>query len=99
VGERRTFLGIPIITQEDIDREVESQEPGVYTVIRCADSAPGSGSAALRARRIRTLCEGCREVCWLDPKSYDPLAGMNLTILCMQCVAVKIQKQRDDLDG
>ena len=99
MDDRKTFLGIPIMTQADIDQAVASQEPNVYIVSRVVDTPPGYGSAALRARRLRTLCEGCREVCWLDPKSYDPTGGMKITILCMQCSLLKMAAESPDKDA
>lgn len=89
------FLGVPIITEEQINAARESQDESVYMVIRIVDD-PTAGSADLKRRRLRTPCEGCREICWLDPKSFDPLRGMNLTLLCMQCVDAKAKQEESD---
>jgi len=90
------FLGmaVPVMTEDDLDKARESQEPHVYMVTRIIDSDVTAGSSDLRARRLRTLCEGCNELCWLDPNGYDELRGVNLTILCLQCTLAKARREQ-----
>ncbi len=83
------FLGVEFnVIDDDAIREAEQDDKHhhMYGVIRCADADPNGGSPDLRRRRIRTLCEDCRALCWLDPKSYEPTAHLEHTILCLQCI-------------
>jgi RNase P subunit RPR2 len=82
------FLGIPInvVTDEEIAQEAETQTEAVsYIVMRVADETPGRMSPALQARRLRTLCEKCNELCFVDPKCLDSFRPMKVEIICMQC--------------
>lgn len=95
------FLGIPVhvLSEADIDRERASQTERIYVVGRVTDFNSGSfGSPELQRRRLRTPCEGCREICYMDPKAFDSLRGMNLTILCGHCMLARI-KAEQNTDG
>lgn len=92
------FLGIPVnvIDDGEIDRQLSSPEPKVILVRRVADTDLTWGSPAYLARRTRTLCEGCGEVCFLDPAGYAEVAILHPTILCLQCMMVRIKAIKDD---
>jgi hypothetical protein len=66
----------------------------VHMMARCIDAAGLPRPwPALAARRRRTPCEGCGEICWYDPESIiAPTAKM----LCVQCA---VEHARDDPEG
>lgn len=84
------FQGVEfnIVDQADIDRAASVDETHHYIVIRVADADPSAYSPALNRRRLRTLCEDCREVCFIDPLSFESLRGVKLRIVCAQCQVV-----------
>lgn len=90
------FLGFPINVMDDkaIQDAADSKGQHQYLVMRVADTDPDAGSFDLRKRRLRTPCEGCQEICWFDPKSFDSLRGMTLTILCSHCVLAKVKEEQ-----
>jgi hypothetical protein len=95
------FLGIEldVVDQDDIDQAAAEGGVHRYVVIRCADSDPRGGSPDLRRRRTRTLCEVCGELCWLDPKSFDPFRGMTLVITCTRCEVIRVRERKAGADG
>jgi hypothetical protein len=86
-----TFLGMKVQIVDDEDMR-NAEEGTVYVMTRVADMDPRHGSPALRARRTKTLCDSCREVCWLDPKSFDPLPA-HVKRLCAQCMIAKVKEE------
>ena len=92
------FLGIPVnvIDDEEIERQLTSTEPKIVLLRRVADTDLTQGSPGLRARRTRTLCEGCGEVCFLDPSGYAEVAILHPTLLCIQCMLVRLKAAQDD---
>jgi hypothetical protein len=92
------FLGMEfnVLDDKTIDREAALGIEHPYIVTRVADMDPDAGSLQLRARRTRTLCEVCGEVCFLDPKSFDRLAAMKLTIVCTRCMIVRNRAMIED---
>jgi hypothetical protein len=90
------FLGMELNVLEERDIEQVADEGGlhVYSCIRVADADPSAGSPELRARRKRTLCEDCGAVCWMDPKSFDSLRGVTMTIICIQCTLIRSKKEK-----
>ncbi len=91
------FLGIEMDVLDDEAIEEAEQEGNHhnYMVIRCVDSDPNAGSLALRTRRRRTPCEKCRAICWIDPKSYEPVARLQHTIICQVCMLAAIKEEKD----
>lgn len=99
VAQRKYFLGIPVVAEEDIEQGPLSGELNTYMVSRVADLPADAGSPALLARRTRTICEGCREVCWLDPAGFDELRGMAVEIICTRCAIARLQCKKAELQG
>src|ERR1700761_2048256 len=95
------FLGheINVVEQGDIDKAAEAGGVHRYVVLRGADADPAAASPDLRRRRTRTLCEVCGELCWLDPKSFDPFRGMTLIITCTHCEIERVRTMRAESDG
>lgn len=95
------FLGIPVnvIDDDDINAAADKGEQHVYILIRCVDADPTAMSPDLRRRKTRTPCEGCGEICFLDPKSYDPMARINFTLLCLQCTKKRIDTEEGAAHG
>ena len=93
--EKIFFLGreveVNVVDDKDIDEAEAAGEHHDYLVVRCVDADPTAGSPDLRARRRRTPCEGCGEICWIDPKAYEPVARLKHTILCAQCMMKKVK--------
>lgn len=92
------FLGMELNVLEEQDIEQAAGDGGlhVYSCIRVADADPDAGSPELRARRKRTLCEDCGAICWIDPKSFDSLRGVTMTIICMQCTLIRSEKEQGE---
>lgn len=92
------FLGIPVnvIDDGEIDRQLATPEPKIVLVSRVADTDLTLGSPEYLARRTRTLCEGCGELCFLDPAGYAEIAILHPTLLCPQCMWSRLKAARDD---
>jgi hypothetical protein len=90
-----SFLGIPVVTQEEIDELERKGEIVVYRMIRVADAHPTAGSSALRARRFQVTCENkhCRELCWFDPASFEPVKHLKVIRLCGQCTLNRAREE------
>lgn len=99
MAERKYFLGIPILTEADIEAGRASGELHVYGVSRVTDVPASFGSPELQARRTRTICEVCREVCWLDPAGFDELRGTRIEIVCIQCLAARVRLAKAEQKG
>lgn len=97
--EQINFLGIPVsvMSEQDMDAERETQAPHLYLVSRVQDEPPGAalpGFEQFVARRQRTLCERCQAVCYFDPKQFDSMRGMNLTIVCLPCHVDELRRKK-----
>jgi heterodisulfide reductase subunit A-like polyferredoxin len=90
------FLGhmVNVVDDEEIERAQESGEKSVYVVTRIVDSDPANFSRQLRARSTRTPCEGCREICWFDPVSYQQVAILMPDIVCTRCMITRVKAER-----
>lgn len=96
MAERQHFLGIPIMTEQEMTKaatELAEDEVMLYVCIRVADSHPEDGTPAIRARRRRTPCEHCGEICYIDPKGYDPTIG-KAKIVCLPCMVIITKQQK-----
>lgn len=91
---RTTFLGIPVVTEQDIEDELTRDRPQIYAVQRVLDTARSGPSPELRSRRTRTPCEGCGEICWLDPKGYVQVAILHPQILCNRCIVARLKSDK-----
>lgn len=85
---------VDVIDQDDIDKAIEEGNLHYYLVMRVVDADPDAGSADLRRRRLRTPCEGCGQICWMDPKNFDSMAGMKFMIICAQCMIHKFRTEK-----
>lgn len=56
----------------------------LYVLIRVADADPNAGSAGLRARRVKTICDNCQAPCWLDPLGLRDVDSQ-IPRVCLQC--------------
>lgn len=85
MGEQEVDVyGVPVkIASSDELRDLDPVS-AVYVMIRVADTNPRLGSAALRARRVKTLCDRCQAVCWLDPESVRDV-NPQVRRICLQC--------------
>lgn len=85
MGEQELdMFGVPI-RFADSD-ELRNLDPGnsLYVMVRIADADPTAGSAALQARRRRTLCDECKAACWLDPEAVRDV-NPQVRRVCLQC--------------
>ncbi len=82
-------INVKVVNESDIAKEVETDpdRPRWYVCIRVKDWQPQMWTPALRSRITRSLCEKCRAICYVDPKSFDPFAGLNMVIVCSWCFA------------
>lgn len=96
-----SFLGIPITTQDEIDELERRGDVVLYRMIRVAEAHPTAGSAALRARRFEVTCENktCRELCWFDPASFEPVKHLKVIRLCGQCTMARAQQEKAKMDA
>jgi hypothetical protein len=95
--KRVSIFGIPIdvINQQEIDEAAAKGEVHPYVVSRVTDFGDDSQTPDfLIKRRQRTICEVCKEVCYIDPKSYDSIAGMLLLIVCLHCLVEREDQVR-----
>lgn len=90
------FLGhmFNIMEDDDVTQAAEEGDLHHYVVVRVADTEPGVGSPDLLRRRRRTPCESCGQICWMDPKSFDSMAGMRFMITCAQCMVHKVRTEK-----
>lgn len=93
--KRVNLLGIPIDVVDEKEIAEAAEEGGIhpYIVMRCTDTNDRAIPPALLARRLRTICELCGELCYQDPKNFDSLKGLLMVIICMRCMVGR----RDDV--
>lgn len=96
MSRKWTFQGVEfdIIDEDDINKALASGETTVYSVIRVRDTDPLGGSPQLRKRRTIIYCDACRQACYLDPLSYQEVAILNPVILCLQCTADRVEREK-----
>lgn len=85
MGEQElNMFGRPIrIADGDELRDLDPAS-AVYVIIPINDANPTMGSAALRARRVKTLCDSCKIPCWLDPESVRDV-NPQVRRICLRC--------------
>lgn len=90
------FLGfeVNVIDDADVDDAIERGETHVYMVSRVEDDDPAMGSPELLARRKRTPCERCSEICWIDPLGYEQVARMQHVIVCIRCLLKQARQEK-----
>lgn len=95
------FLGqtFDVVEDRDLEEARATGEIHHYVVARVVDTMTDFGSPELRSRRLRTLCEDCAELCWIDPKSLEALKGIPTKIVCLQCMAEVVRQDRKGADG
>jgi hypothetical protein len=92
------FLGqtFQVLEDQDIETALESDAVRYYGVPRVSDVPAEWGSPQLRARRLRTVCEVCSQVCWMDPESMDALKGLPVKIICTHCLIAEVDRRKGD---
>jgi hypothetical protein len=90
--EKVKFLGIDFDVMSD-EEQANVPEGTVYMMIRVEDTDPRDGSPDLRRRRYKTLCDECRAICWLDPKSFGRTPA-HVQRLCAQCVLKRAEAEK-----
>jgi hypothetical protein len=77
---------IHVLEEDDVDTLTQGGAIVPYVVSRIDDLATVDFSPpGLKARRLRTVCEGCKAICFIDPQSFDTVRGMKVRIVCVQC--------------
>lgn len=83
------FLGISVnvVSDEEVVQEAERDGDTIrsYIVMRVQDDIPELVPPTLAARRLRTLCEKCGELCYIDPLCMETFRPLPLEIVCMPC--------------
>lgn len=81
--EWHDFLGkIQVISEEE---QANMGKDAVYVMMRVVDDDPSLAWPELLRRRVKTLCDDCREPCWLDPKAFGRTPA-HVPRICIPCL-------------
>lgn len=86
-------FGLPVHVGTPEEIEAAAGDRPIHLVNRVADMV-AEPYPALAARRFKTPCADCRELCWLDPKS---LAEPSALVVCFHCLPNHLGDEKDGL--